>query len=62
MLLGMTLEQRRKLKGLMPQRADIIPGGAMIMEYIMSRMGFSELRISESDSLEGYLLWKNKAE
>ena len=58
MLLGMTIEERRKLKGLLPQRADIIPGGAMIMEYIMRKMGFSELRISDSDSLEGYLMWK----
>lgn len=58
MLLEMSLEEKRKLKGLMPQRADIIAGGAMVIEHVMRTRGFEKMVISEKDNLEGFLLWK----
>lgn len=50
------LEQRRQLAGLQPERADIIPAGALIVLAILESLGFEELIVSESDLLEG-MIW-----
>jgi exopolyphosphatase/guanosine-5'-triphosphate,3'-diphosphate pyrophosphatase len=45
-LWAMTLEQRRGITGLPPNRADVILPGAVIYETIMARFGFNEMRVT----------------
>lgn len=45
-LAGMNLDERRSLIGLEPERADIIPGGALIIEQILLILGLHETIIS----------------
>lgn len=40
------------------KRAEIIAGGALLLEKIMEYIGIDELRASEKDNLEGYLIRK----
>ncbi len=61
-LLNMTVEERLKLKGLHPKRAEVIAGGAYLVKGIMEYLNLDKITISESDNLEGYLLLKNKEE
>ena len=39
-----------------PGRVDVIAGGALILDRIMQRFGFSEVLVSEHDILDG-LAW-----
>lgn len=55
MLMFMPLNLRRRLPGLQPERADIIPAGARIILLIMDALGRQEIRVSESDILEGII-------
>jgi len=61
-LLNTSIEDRKKLKGLHPKRAEVIAGGAYLVKGIMEYLDLDEITISESDNLEGYLLLKNKEE
>lgn len=57
------LEDRKKVWGLQPSRADIIVAGVVILKSIMEILEIDLLRVSESDNLEGMLyhyLEKNK--
>lgn len=54
----MTLEQRRKVVGLEPNRADIIVCGGMILEHSMQTFQVDSVTVSDYDNLEGYLLKK----
>lgn len=45
-LAGMNLDERKALVGLEPERADIILGGALIIEQIISALGLREAIIS----------------
>lgn len=54
-LSGMTTCERRHVAGLHPGRADIIIAGVAILERIMSGLGISQLRVSETDILYGML-------
>ena len=45
-LWSLPLEERRRVVGLPPNRADVILMGVAIYEAIMEKFGFSELRIS----------------
>lgn len=47
------LEERRKLPGINPERADIIVAGAAIIETLMSELGIEEIRISDRGLREG---------
>ncbi len=55
-LFAASLEQRKSIPGLQPERADILPQGARIISLIMSFLGAKEMIVSESDLLEG-IIW-----
>ncbi|MDD2585706.1 MAG: Ppx/GppA phosphatase family protein [Syntrophomonadaceae bacterium] len=57
MLERLPLTLRKRLPGLQPERADIIPAGAMVMLLIMDTLGKKEIIVSESDLLEG-VIWE----
>ena len=59
LLEGMTIEKRRTLPGLMPERADIIVAGVRIALAIMEGLHFDRLTVSESDILYGLLYQQN---
>jgi exopolyphosphatase/guanosine-5'-triphosphate,3'-diphosphate pyrophosphatase len=54
-LAAMSLEERQKVIGLQPQRADIIVPGIRILALIMDQLGYEEMLISESDILDGVI-------
>ncbi|RBP35479.1 Ppx/GppA phosphatase family protein [Garciella nitratireducens] len=54
----LNLEQRKKIVGLQPSRADIIIAGIVILLEIMETLKIEELLVSEKDTLEGMLLFK----
>ncbi len=56
MLCALPLEQRRKVKGMNPGRADIIIGGAAILETIMDELDLDEVRISDRGLKDGMLV------
>lgn len=51
----MTLEQRRRVTGLMPHRADIIPSGIAILEAAMVCFSVPEMCLSAHGNMDGYL-------
>ena len=55
-LAAMSVEERRNLKGLQPERAEVIANGALLLVAIMERFGMEKITVSESDNLEGYAL------
>lgn len=48
-----TVGQRREHRGLEPERAEVILGGALVVLAVMSVLGHSEMLVSESDILDG---------
>jgi exopolyphosphatase/guanosine-5'-triphosphate,3'-diphosphate pyrophosphatase len=52
-LLGQTRAERAALGVMHPGRADVIAGGAMVLDQIMRRFGFGEVLASEHDILDG---------
>lgn len=52
-LCSLPLEERRKIPGLNPDRADIIIGGAAILETLMEELELTEIRINERGLREG---------
>ncbi len=59
-LYSLSIEQRKNLKGLQPARAEVIAGGALLLLRIMKKIGITNLTVSESDNLEGYLELKRR--
>lgn len=55
-LYSLSIEERKKLKGLQPARAEVISGGCSILLNIFNHLGIDEVVVSENDNLEGYLL------
>lgn len=55
-LAAMPLAERRRVKGLMPERADIIVAGLTVLEQCLLMLGADEFRVSEADILLG-LVW-----
>ncbi|MCR1899041.1 Ppx/GppA family phosphatase [Irregularibacter muris] len=52
-LIPLNIEERKKIKGLQPKRADIIIAGIVILKCIMEVFAIESIMISESDNLEG---------
>ena len=57
-LLSLTVEQVRNLDGMEPRRADIIGGGCLLLSCVMEKFGVTEITVSESDNLEGFIMLK----
>jgi exopolyphosphatase/guanosine-5'-triphosphate,3'-diphosphate pyrophosphatase len=55
-LLPMPLEERKKIAGMKPQRADILPGGIIAIETAMEIIGSDKAVATTSDLLLGILL------
>jgi exopolyphosphatase/guanosine-5'-triphosphate,3'-diphosphate pyrophosphatase len=56
MLSAMTIEERKKVRGLEPGRADLIITGAKLTIKFMERLEFRSVQISDYGLLEGALL------
>ena len=56
-LAGMPLEERIRLPGLQPGRADIVVHGICILLAVMDRFSVGTITVSEWGNLDGYL-WK----
>ena len=52
-LLAQSHAERARLGVMHPGRVDVIAGGALVLEAIMTRFGFSEVLASEHDILDG---------
>ncbi len=52
-LLGMTRAERAAIPVMHPGRVDVIGAGALILDRIMTRLGFAEVLVSEHDILDG---------
>jgi exopolyphosphatase / guanosine-5'-triphosphate,3'-diphosphate pyrophosphatase len=52
-LLGQTHEQRAAIGALHPGRIDVIGAGALVLDRIIRRFGFTEMVASEHDILDG---------
>ena len=55
-LCGLTLEQRRRVPGINPERADIILGGSAILQTVMETVGAASIRISDRGLREGIIV------
>jgi exopolyphosphatase/guanosine-5'-triphosphate,3'-diphosphate pyrophosphatase len=53
---AMTLEERRRLRGLEPERAGVIVGGALILATVLALAGLASTLVSEHDILYGIVL------
>ena len=60
-LLGLTVEQRKCIPGMDVRRADVIAGGAVLLYEAVCALGADEVRFSDGDNLEGYLLRRGMA-
>ena len=56
LLCALPLEERRKLPGINPDRADIIVAGAAIMESVMEDLGLEEVCVSHKELRDGLLV------
>ena len=54
-LAGMKTEERKKLPGLQPSRADIVVHGICILLGVMERIGMDRIIVSEWGNLDGYV-------
>jgi exopolyphosphatase/guanosine-5'-triphosphate,3'-diphosphate pyrophosphatase len=55
-LCSLSLEERRKLPAINPDRADILIAGAAILEAIMEELGLEELNVSHRELRDGLLV------
>ena len=55
LLAGMTVEQRKEIPGLQPNRADIVVHGICILIAVMKRLDIEEITVSEYGNLDGYV-------
>ena len=60
-LLGRRLEDRKKILGMKPQRADILPGGIIVLDAALEVLGRDEAVATSADLLLGILLQERDA-
>ncbi|HEX8806777.1 MAG TPA: hypothetical protein VF741_07495 [Candidatus Aquilonibacter sp.] len=60
-LTGMTLEERKGVVGMKPQRADILPGGIIVLDTALDIIGRNEAVATTADLLLGFLLQQRDA-
>ncbi|HEV3091714.1 MAG TPA: hypothetical protein VGX91_09805 [Candidatus Cybelea sp.] len=60
-LLAMPLEQRKEVPGIKPQRADILPGGIIVLQAALDVLGRDEAVATMADLLLGVLLEERDA-
>lgn len=60
-LLDLTLEARRALPGMLPQRADVIVGGGLVLSEALRALGTRAGLLESNDLLLGYLLLRRPA-
>lgn len=54
-LLSLPQEERLRLRGMDPRRADILGGGVLLLRAAMGAAGAEKIIVSERDNMEGYL-------
>lgn len=54
-LCSLDLEGRKRVPGMIEQRADILPGGIIVLREAMAQLGSREVTLSAADLLYGYL-------
>jgi len=57
-LFALTVEERKQMIGMDVRRADTIAGASLLLLRIMEKLHLSEVFVSDSDNLEGYLALK----
>lgn len=62
LLFSLSLKERKMLKGLQPQRADVIAGGALLLLSIADYLQLHKITVTERDNLEGFLIRKTDHE
>jgi exopolyphosphatase/guanosine-5'-triphosphate,3'-diphosphate pyrophosphatase len=55
-LCSLTLDERKKIPGINPERADIIIGGAAIIETLMEQFKLDKITVSERGLIHGMLI------
>jgi exopolyphosphatase / guanosine-5'-triphosphate,3'-diphosphate pyrophosphatase len=55
-LCAMPLEERKTVKGMNPQRADILPAGIIVLDAVLEIAGRDEAMATRADLLLGFLL------
>src|SRR5690606_32265272 len=56
MLAAVPLEERRRIPGLEPSRAEVIPAGATILASVLAAADLDDVMVSERDILDGVAL------
>lgn len=54
--LAKTIDERKKIPGLMPERADVILAGASVVRAVMIRFGLSQLTVSDRGLRHGLMV------
>lgn len=55
-LISISAEDRRNIPGLQPERADIIPAGALILKTLLEEFTSNFIIVSECDNLDGLMI------
>jgi exopolyphosphatase / guanosine-5'-triphosphate,3'-diphosphate pyrophosphatase len=55
-LAALPLAERRRLRGLHPERAGVIVAGAVLVEQVLDGYGIDAIEVSERDILHGAAL------
>ncbi|HEY5341580.1 MAG TPA: hypothetical protein VIK27_11180, partial [Candidatus Aquilonibacter sp.] len=59
---ALSLKERKEIAGMKPQRADILPGGIIVLETVLDLAGHDRATATTADLLLGYLLQQRDRE